>query len=272
MPGVDEEAGAHTLAESRAAQSADLLAEGRERERGVGVDAALVADDLGLAVARRVVELERDEALAGRVLQVLQDALVAGVVGDHEQEVGVRLEDLAALVDRQDAAVVGERVDQDDRILTRLDDLVEVADRAASDGLRERAVDPDRLVALDQIAAHEVGAGQILVAGDGDERRRLAAHALHLAVVARAGPEQAVRHVLDEAGLAATGRALQQDRQATGECGGEDVHLVADGEVPRCGFRHGGIFARFAGLRTRPGRVKVDTPAPGDHVAVSAGA
>ena len=94
------------------------------------VDAALVRDDLRLLVARRVVELDGHEALAGRVLQVLQHALVAGVVGDHEQEVGVRLDDLAALVDRQDAAVVGERVDEDDRVLARLDDLVEVADRA----------------------------------------------------------------------------------------------------------------------------------------------
>ena len=143
---------------------------------------ALVGDDLRFLVARRIVELEAHEALARRVLQVLQHALVAGVVGDDEQEVGVRLEDLALLVDRQDAAVVGERVDEDDRVLARLDDLVEVADGAVLHRLRERAVDPDRLVALDQVAADEIAAGQVLVAGDGDEapgaalaRRRAAA-------------------------------------------------------------------------------------------------
>jgi hypothetical protein len=49
------------------------------------------------------------KALPGGMLQVLQHALVAGVVGDDEQEVGMRLDDLALLVDGQDAAVVGQR-------------------------------------------------------------------------------------------------------------------------------------------------------------------
>jgi len=134
----------------------------------------------------------------------------------------MRLDDLAALVDGQDAAVVGERVDQDDRVLPRLDDLVEVADGAVLDGLAERAVHPDRLVALDQVAADQVAAGQVLVAGDGDQVVR--------EPVVR-GPAQRVRHVLDEARLAAARRALQQHGQATGVGGGEDVHLVADRQV-----------------------------------------
>ena len=124
-----------------------------------------------LELARRVVELERDEALARRVLEVLEHALVARVVRDDEQEVVVRLEDLAALLDRQHAAVVGERVDEDGGVLARLDDLVEVADRAGAHRARERPVDPDRLVALEQVAADEVAGGQVLVAGDGDQRQ-----------------------------------------------------------------------------------------------------
>ena len=202
LAGVDEQARADAFLEAAGLQVAHLLAELGEVHRHLERRAALVRDDLRLLVARRVVEVDGDEALAGRVLQVLEHALVAGVVGDHEQEVGMRLDDLAALVDRQDAAVVGERVDEDGGVLARLDDLVEVAERAEPHGLRERAVDPDRLVALDQIAADEIAAGEILVAGDGDQ---VAGHAV------RAVAAQRVRHVLDEARLAAAGRALEQD-------------------------------------------------------------
>ena len=116
-----------------------------------------------------IAELEGHEALARGLLQVLHHALVAGVVGQDEQEVGVRLEHLAGLVDGEDAAVVGERMDQDDGVLARLDHLVEVADRAVADGAGERTVDPDRLVALDEVATHQVAAGQVLVAGHRDQ-------------------------------------------------------------------------------------------------------
>ena len=56
---------------------------------------------------------------------------------------------------------------------------------------------PDRLAALEQPAAGEVGGGQVVVAGDRVQRQA-----------------QPVRHVGDEAGLAAAGRALEQQRQA----------------------------------------------------------
>src|SRR5207247_3120501 len=97
-----------------------------------------------------------------------------------EQEVGVRLEDLTLLVDGEDVAVVGERVDEHGRVLARLDDLVEVAYGARLDRLRERPVHPDRLVALDEVAADQVAAGEVLVTGDGDQV------AVRAAVVGRA--------------------------------------------------------------------------------------
>ena len=53
---------------------------------GVDVDARFVGHDLGLDVGRGEVELDGHEPLPGRVLQVLEDALVAGVVGDHQLE------------------------------------------------------------------------------------------------------------------------------------------------------------------------------------------
>ena len=62
------------------AQVAHLLAQLRQVVRHALVDAGLVRDDLGFLLARRVVELDRDEALAGAVLEVLERALVARVV------------------------------------------------------------------------------------------------------------------------------------------------------------------------------------------------
>ena len=47
------------------------------------IDAAFVGDDPRLQVGRRVVELQGDEALPRARLQVLEHALVAGVVGDR---------------------------------------------------------------------------------------------------------------------------------------------------------------------------------------------
>ena len=101
--------------------------------------------------------------------------------------------------------MVGQRVDDDGGVLAGLDDLVEVADRPGAHGARERPVHPHRLVAGQQVAADEVGGGQVLVAGDRDEGR------LGAAVPAVA---EAPRHVLDEAGLAAAGRPLEQHGQA----------------------------------------------------------
>ena len=138
----------------------------------------LVGDDLRLLAAGRVVELDGDEALAGAVLEVLEGALVAGVVGDDEQEAFGRLEDLGALLDRQQAAVVGQGVDEDGGVLARLDDLVQVADGAGLDGAGQRAVDPAGGLALEQVAADEVAGREVLVAGDGDEGQGLVELAL----------------------------------------------------------------------------------------------
>ena len=108
-----------------------------------------------------------------------------------------RLQRLAGAVERQDAAVVGQRMQHDGDVLARLHDLVEIADAAVTDGVGQRSVGPHRLAALEQIAAREVGGGEVVVAGDRLQRQ--------------AEPR---RHMGDEAGLAATGRALQQHGKA----------------------------------------------------------
>ena len=104
---------------------------------------------------------------------------------------------LAGALERQDAAVVGQRMQHDGDVLARLHDLVEIADAAFAHRAGQRAIDPDRVAALEQIASGQIGRREIVVAGDGVQRQ----------------PEPR-RHVGDEAGLAAAGRALEQQRQA----------------------------------------------------------
>ena len=55
------------------------------------------ADDFGFHVRRRIVEVYADEALFGRFLQVLHCTLIAGVVRDHELEIGMRGDELIFL-------------------------------------------------------------------------------------------------------------------------------------------------------------------------------
>jgi hypothetical protein len=90
--GVDQQARRGSFLEPVLAQRAHLLAQRGEIGRGLEVDAAFVRDDARLELGRRIVELERDEALPRRGLEVLENTLVARVVRDDEQEVLVRLE------------------------------------------------------------------------------------------------------------------------------------------------------------------------------------
>jgi hypothetical protein len=76
---------------------------------------------------------------------------------------------------------------------------------------RKRPVDPHRLVADDEVAADEVRRGEVVVAGDGDER-----------------PREPPGHVLDEPRLAAAGRPLEQYRHARRVRGLEERDLLAD--------------------------------------------
>ena len=66
-----------------------------------------MADDLDLDVARRKAEIQRAETLLGGLLEVLEDALVAGVVGNHELEIRMRRDQLVLLLQRQHAARIG---------------------------------------------------------------------------------------------------------------------------------------------------------------------
>src|SRR5581483_2765181 len=132
--GQDQRPGRGDLPQRRGGQVADRLADGDESGGGVGVDAGLVGHDPGLDLGRGEAELDGHEPLPGRVFQVLEDALVAGVVGDDELEARLGVEDDTEAVDGQLAAVVGQRVDDDGGVLAGFDHFVEVADGSFPDG------------------------------------------------------------------------------------------------------------------------------------------
>ena len=236
LSGVDEQARAHPFLEAVLAQVPHLDADGREAVRGFVVHPGLVGDDRGFHVPLRVVEVEAHEALPRARLQVLQDALVAGVVGDHQQEVGMGGEQFPGLVDGEHAAVVRERVDEHRGVLARLDDLVEVADRALADRVGQGAVLPDGLVAAQQEPAHQVRRREVLMAGHGDQWVRAVLPGRRLFTTlftAREGLEEPPGHVLDEAGLAAPGRPLQEHGEAAPVSRLEYRDLVGERQVVR---------------------------------------
>ena len=82
-----------------------------------------------------------------------------------------------------------------------------------------------RLAAAQEIAAGEIGGRQVVMTGHGDKR-----------------DAESRRHMGDEAGLAASGRALKYERQAMAESVLEQRALLSDGEIERnfgVGFQRG---------------------------------
>src|SRR5580692_2653077 len=107
-------------------------------------------------------------------------------------------------------------MENDRRVLSRLDDLVEVTDASFPRCARQRPVHPRGLTTTQQEAPDEVSGGEIVVAGDRDER-----------------PSEVVGHGFDEARLPAPGRTLEEHRQLLIECRLEDLLFVADRDVVR---------------------------------------
>jgi hypothetical protein len=101
-------------------------------------------------------EFQGEEPLAGALFQVLEHALVPGVVGDGDEKFRGGMQDLSLLFDREDPPVVGQGMDDHGRILSRLDDLVEVAEAPGPHRRGEGAVHPDRFPAAHVVAANQI--------------------------------------------------------------------------------------------------------------------
>src|SRR5215510_2655776 len=113
-----------------------------------------------------------------------------------------------------------------DRVFACLDDLIEIANRPQPHSLGERAVDPYRFIAFNQVASDEIASSEVFMTSDGDE---ILWYPIFFFL------HQSMGHVFDEAGLAATGRSLEQDRQTAVIRGLEDFDFVANGEIVRYG-------------------------------------
>ena len=87
--------------------------------------------------------------------------------------------------------------------------FIQITESARFDGPGQRPVRPDRLVSANEIPAHQVSTGQVVMAGHREK-----------------GPFEAPCHVLHESGFTASRRPFQQNRQMVpvGLC--KNVHLV----------------------------------------------
>ncbi len=164
------------------------------------VDACLVDEDLLLHIRCGETEVDGDHPLTCGVLEVLQHALVAGVVGHHQrQKPGAASSVTPSRSMGSCRRWSDERVQHHRGVLTCLHHLVEIADGAVAHRTSQRAVDPFGVAAAQQEAADEVGGGQVVVAGDRDER-----------------PAQIVRHRLDEPASYRIRSALSARRTSPG--------------------------------------------------------
>jgi hypothetical protein len=158
--------------------------------------AAFGLHDVAFGLGLRIVERQRHKALPRAGLEALEQVLVARVVADDEHEARRRLQQFTRALHRQHTPVVGQRVQHHGGVLARFHHFVQVADGALAHGAGQRAVGPHRVAAADEVAAHQVGRAQVVVAAHRDQR-----------------PAQARCHVFHQPRLAAAGGALDEQRQ-----------------------------------------------------------
>ena len=129
---MDQHSGGDALLKPSAAQRARLVRDAHEHSRQVVFNAAFMGNDGGFDIGCRVFEVDRAEALLGRLFEIFRGALVTRVLRHHEMKICVGLDQFTALIQRQDTALVGEWMDNYVRVLARLDDFVQIADRAVA--------------------------------------------------------------------------------------------------------------------------------------------
>jgi hypothetical protein len=137
------------------------------------------------------------------------------------------VKEFAGAFDGQHATVVGEGMDHHGGVASGLDHFVQVADAAFAHGAGQGAVAPYGLPITQQVPPHQVGGGEVVVAGDRVQ-----------------GQPEARGHVGDEAGLADAGGAFDEQGEAVLPGLLEDLHLVAGGFVEGNLGGHGGVHLR----------------------------
>ena len=74
-------------------------------------------------------------------------------------------------LERQHPPVVGEGMQHDGDVLAGFDHLVEITDAAGTHRARQRSVEPLRVATFQQVAAGEIGCGEVVMAGDRPKRK-----------------------------------------------------------------------------------------------------
>ena len=106
--GIDQQARACPFLEAACFEVSDFLPS-FARSIAVSMSTPLSWAMICASLSRaRIVEFDCYEALPCRVFQVLENALVARVVGDDEEEGWMGFDGLPSFVDRQHAAVISE--------------------------------------------------------------------------------------------------------------------------------------------------------------------
>ena len=194
--GVNEQSRADAFFEPMVAQVPHLAAQFDEPVGHVFGDAGFMLDDGRFDLRGRIREFDCQEPLFGALFEFFEYALVAGVVGHDEHEVIDRFDHLPAFFDGQEPAVVAERVHDYRGVFSGFDDFIQVDDGPVFHPEGQGAVHPHGFFAFEEIPAHQVRRGEILMAGHRNQRAL-----------------QPVCQVLHEPGLAAARRAFQHHRQ-----------------------------------------------------------
>ena len=235
LRGVHQQPGAGHFVQIVFAQGAKSAAQFDQLLGGGGIASGFAHDDGPFPLGAGKIEAQSDETLASGGFQALEQILVAGVVGDHQHERRRRRQNFASPFDGQHPPVVGQWMQHHRGVLARLHHFIEVANAAFAHRSGQRPVAPDGGAAVQQMPPHQIGGRQIVVASDRVQRQL-----------------QPRRHVGDEAGLAATGRSLDQQRQAVAPSRFEHGALITGRLVVR-GFQCVRFDRRFHGHLSLPG-------------------
>ena len=105
-------------------------------------------------------------------------------------------------------------MDDDDCVLPRLNYFIEIADCTRANGTRERAILPYRGVIANEKTPHQIGGGQIVMAGYNNQRSL-----------------QVPRHMFDKTRFSTTCRSFQHYSEVTQVALRENAYLLSERKV-----------------------------------------
>src|SRR5258705_8215023 len=139
------------------AEVSDFLPDKHEIAGSAFVHSALTRNNLRFDFWWWVIEVNGNEALAGRLFQVLEDRLITWIIRDNQHEVSGRFKNRTALFDGQTTTMIRKWMNDNDRVFARFDYFVEITDGAVSYCRRQWTVMPDRLFAFQQKTSNQIG-------------------------------------------------------------------------------------------------------------------